>query len=330
MKKLFGLMLVIGIFSLQGVRPLAAPSSFTVFFNDLAGFNAAAGSPQQLITFDGMTPNTDISGRAIAGLTFNLGNQPAPSAPLTVVRGVDTFTPPGFSGVIDPTTNKLFPTSGDNVLSPGGLELASGPNPLLENDDLELDFISPVSAVGFDILFQSLDCCSFVGITVFGPSGEILYANPMIPSGTGAGGDPGGSIFVGFVSSSTNIAKIVVDESDDNSIFPDSNIGYDTFRFRSPFDICLQDDSSGDTLQLDSTTGAYFFNHCGGLTLRETGSVTVKGSIITLQEDRVGLRVLARIDQSVKKGTASIHFLSSGTTFTITDRNTANNTCVCP
>lgn len=100
----------------------------------------------------------------------------------------------------------------------------------MEDDDLEVTFSTPVSAVGFDILYQSLDCCSFVGVIVFGPGNVVLYANPFIPSGGFGAGGPGGSGFVGFVSSTPNIAQIQVNEFDGDNIFPDANIGFDTFR----------------------------------------------------------------------------------------------------
>jgi 6-phosphogluconolactonase len=96
------------------------------------------------------------------------------------------------------------------------------------------------------------------------------------------------------------------------------------------FDICLQDDSSGDTLKFNSATGDYQFTSCGGPVLGGKGSVIKRGSIITLQQNAGDRRVLARLDGSVNKGTASIQVLSLGTTFSITDRNTSNNTCACP
>jgi hypothetical protein len=64
----------------------------------LAGFNTAAGTPPVSIDFDGIAPGTNLNGMTIAGVTF----QPsATGAPLIVVPGNDTFTPPGFFGVID-------------------------------------------------------------------------------------------------------------------------------------------------------------------------------------------------------------------------------------
>lgn len=95
------------------------------------------------------------------------------------------------------------------------------------------------------------------------------------------------------------------------------------------FDSCLQDDSNGSLLQINSTTGEYQFTNCSGITLGGTGVISRRGSIITLQQNGPDRRVLAKIDGSVNKGTASVQVFSQGTTFTITDRNTLNNTCSC-
>jgi hypothetical protein len=206
--------------------------SMGFFLNDLNGFNAAAGTPPVVVDFDNIEPGTDITARTLSGITFDRNDSLASSAPLIVAAAVDTFTPSGFAGVIDVATNKLTATSGDNVLSPGGPEL--GPlDTNLENDDLRITFAQPVSAVGFDLLFQSLDSFSAVGLSILDVNGNVLYSNPLLPTGTSAaGGAPGGSVFVGFVSSRANIAAIVIDEQDDNNIFPDANIGFDAFRIR--------------------------------------------------------------------------------------------------
>lgn len=97
----------------------------------------------------------------------------------------------------------------------------------------------------------------------------------------------------------------------------------------SGFDLCLQDDGNGGLFQLNSTTGDYQFTDCGGFTLGGTGVLTKRGGIITLQQNGPDRRLLARIDGGVNKGTAVLQLLSLGTTFTVTDRNTLNNTCSC-
>jgi 6-phosphogluconolactonase (cycloisomerase 2 family) len=95
------------------------------------------------------------------------------------------------------------------------------------------------------------------------------------------------------------------------------------------FDTCLQDDSNGNVFQINLTTGAYLFSNCGGLTLGGTGRIVRKGCYVTLQINGPDRRVLVRMDLCARTGTASIQIFSSGTTFTIMDRNTANNTCAC-
>lgn len=95
------------------------------------------------------------------------------------------------------------------------------------------------------------------------------------------------------------------------------------------FDICIQDDGNGNIFQFNSTTGEYQFTNCAGSTSGGIGSVTRNGRVITLQHNASDRRVLARVDTSVNKATATIQLLSPRATFTITDRNTANNTCTC-
>lgn len=266
-----------------------AVAGVTAYFNDLSGFNAAAGSPPAQITFDDIAPNTDITGTAHGGVSFDLGNSPPPSARLIVVRGADTFTTPGFFGAANAATNKLFPTSGANVLSPGGVELRPGFNPQFENDDLELRFATPVDAVGFDLLYQSLDCCSFVGITIRDTTGAVIYANPFIPSGGFGAGGPGGTEFVGFVSDSANIARIVVDEFDGDPNFPDSNVGFDTFRFgvAAPATLTLAPETETNTVGTQHTVTATVRdvsnNPTPGVTVRfsVTGATSAGGSSTT-------------------------------------------------
>ena len=95
------------------------------------------------------------------------------------------------------------------------------------------------------------------------------------------------------------------------------------------FDICIQDDGSGNKLQFNSLTGDYEFTNCAGLTLGGKGSVTRTGSTITLQHNASDRRVLAKIDSAVNRANATIQILSQGRTFSIMDRDARNNTCAC-
>lgn len=97
----------------------------------------------------------------------------------------------------------------------------------------------------------------------------------------------------------------------------------------APFDKCIQDDSSGSTLQLNSTTGEYLFTNCLGLTLGGAGTLRIRGTTLTLEHTAMDRRVLVKIDGSARRATASIRIMTGAMTFTITDRNTANNNCAC-
>ncbi|MEN3332220.1 MAG: serine protease [Blastocatellia bacterium] len=96
-----------------------------------------------------------------------------------------------------------------------------------------------------------------------------------------------------------------------------------------PFDLCIQDESNGNLLQINSTTGDYQFTNCAGLTIGGIGTLTKRGSQITLQHNAADRRVMASLDTSAKRATASIQLLSQGRMFSITDRNITNNSCAC-
>ena len=199
----------------------AAPITF--HFNDLATFNTAGGTPPIAIDFDGLSSGSIVG--ALAGLTLTSpdGNS------LVVVDASTTSTAPGYNAVY---TNKLVATSGANVLSPGGASLVPG-NALAEQYSLLITFNSPVQAFGLDMLFQSLDCCTFLSYTVLG-AGNVTLLTDAVPSTNGLGGGaPAGSIFLGWTSTTNDIVAIRLTETDDDATFPDNNYGYDTFRFGS-------------------------------------------------------------------------------------------------
>lgn len=193
----------------------------------LAGFNAAAGSPAVSINFDSIAAGTNVGGTTISGITFN-----ALGSPLIVVNGNATTTSGVYSGAPNPATNKLFPTSGANVLSPGGTTLGPGPDGAIENDDLELIFVTPLGAFGFDHLSQSADGNGFTTITVFNQANAPIFSGGIPISNLGGGGAPGGADFWGIATTGADlIGRIVINEDDGNNVFPDNNIGFDTFRF---------------------------------------------------------------------------------------------------
>lgn len=210
--------------SAAALASTAASASVNVYqgAGALGLFNTAAGSPPVTISFDAISGN--IAGSTISGVTFSSpdGNT------LEAVAGASTFTPGGYGGVINANTNTLIPTSGANVLSPGGSNLAPGPD-IRQRDSLQLDFVTPLSAFGLDVLHQSFDCCTYVNYFVYNAGG--LIASGGISAGAGGGGIPAGTSFFGVYSTAGDITRIVFSEFDDDNQFPDANIGYDTFRF---------------------------------------------------------------------------------------------------
>jgi hypothetical protein len=103
------------------------------------------------------------------------------------------------------------------------------------------------------------------------------------------------------------------------------------------FDLCLQDDSNGNLLQLNSTTGDYLFTDCRkGITLSGTGKVTNDpyGCKITLQDvgpipKRPDRNVLVQANRCTHAARASILIFSTGSSFSITDSDIRNNMCAC-
>lgn len=204
----------------------AATTSFgqiTVYDFDTTAFTSNGGAGIAL-DFDSIADNTVIEGSTFAGATFN-----GPGSALTVVRGADTFT----TGWPDPENdNKLLPTSGDMVLSPGGKELPfEGP---LQDDRISITFAAAVQSFGFDMLYQSYDFAPFSRVEIYDSSNNLLLSYNLPADSSAGGGDaPGGSEFYGFISATRNIGRVAIIEEDSGGAFPDSNIGIDSLRFEA-------------------------------------------------------------------------------------------------
>ena len=178
------------------------------------------------------------------------------------------------------------------------------------------------------------------GAVAFGPQLPdyrlLRYnANGSLDAGFGAGG-----IVTTDFSGNTDQAQAIALQSDGKIIVAGSAstlIGGANFGLARyiggpvAFDLCLQDDGNRDTLRVNTTTGVYQFTSCrNSLMLDGTGTIFRRGSLVTLQHNAADRRVLAKVDTSVNKATASIQVFSLGTTFTIMDRSTINNSCACP
>jgi hypothetical protein len=222
-------------------------------------FDRAAGAPPVVISFDDLPCNTALEGQSLCGVAFQMIN-----APLEVVCADDTFTPHGFQSAEHPGQSLLRATSGSMLLSPGGTTLAPGPNPSVEDDDIIMIFNPPVACIGFDHLSQYADGKSYTQVQVIADDASVLYQG-TIEIGSGRWliehGEQRliGSIdsppqdgpehtvdFWGFVSTMCNIREVRIDETDDNDVCPDSNIGIDSIRF-APFPTtCGSGDITGD------------------------------------------------------------------------------------
>jgi hypothetical protein len=98
---------------------------------------------------------------------------------------------------------------------------------------------------------------------------------------------------------------------------------------RSPgFDICIQDDRDGSTLQFDSCTGDYQVTKCGrrGFLFSGKGDTNRVGNLLTLRGDRVFALVNINPGAQARSGLAVVKV---GRVYTINDRDTTNNTCNC-
>ncbi len=101
-----------------------------------------------------------------------------------------------------------------------------------------------------------------------------------------------------------------------------------TFRV-NVFDLCVQDDSDPSTVVLiNSVTGDYRFC-CHGVTYTGKGTMTIRGSLYTLEHNPGDRRVLVKDDEATHKGSGSMSAPPGTVRCTLTDRNTRDNSCIC-
>ncbi len=175
---------------------------------DRGQFNADANTGATLTEdFDGYASLTDLTNQTLSGMTLT---GPDANTPLIVIEGA--------TGVRFP----MSPSSGKNVLSPGGS------NPGIENDDLTVTFATPVQAFGLDVVFDVPDGASFVSVVFRDVTGAIIASNGFIPCPNGAPGYQ----FVGYVADSAVIASVTFDEFDGSA--NDDNVAYDTLTVSVP------------------------------------------------------------------------------------------------
>ena len=114
-------------------------------------------------------------------------------------------------------------------------------------------------------------------------------------------------------------------------------------------DVKIEGENCIRHLRFNSATGDYTFNCAGCSSMMSDGTfmtreqfavfsiapigrgtVTQTGCIITLEHNAPDRRVMATFDQCTKTGTATVDAPANKAKFTITDRNTTDNTCAMP
>lgn len=117
------------------------------------------------------------------------------------------------------------------------------------------------------------------------------------------------------------------------------------------FDVCLQDDNSGNQLSFSSYTGDYIFcesnaksgtsnailrtdgvmDFSGGVMVRagDPGDIKKNGTFTSADFNFKAGHIHAQFDSFMHTGTATVQISNPKRTFTITDRDTRNNTCAC-
>jgi hypothetical protein len=206
-----------------------ARAALVDFSQDLAGFTAASGNSDVAVSFDDVPAGSDVGGQSFSGASLSTSG-----SPLIVVDAAATASSGGYSEPVS-VTNRLFATSGANVLPPGGAALGPGPDAAIENDDLRIDFADPVGFFGFDHLSQRADGQSYTRVEVIDSQGQTILDSIVPISSLAAdpetGAIPGAADFWGIVSDANDIAAIVFNEVDEDAGGPDNNVGYDSLRF---------------------------------------------------------------------------------------------------
>jgi hypothetical protein len=98
------------------------------------------------------------------------------------------------------------------------------------------------------------------------------------------------------------------------------------------YDTCIQDNSSKNTLQLNTTTGEYRFVRCSdGFTITGRGKLASQSGILSLSDRQTGWVISASFNAGQRTGTANIQIISApGTSQTIRINDTSPaNACSC-
>lgn len=184
-----------------------------------------------------------------------------------------------------------------------------------------------VDVSGLARKLEMITCPSDITVVTANPGDTSVIVNyppPVIVDNacavTVVASKPSGSSFpVG-----TTIVTITATDAANQSVSCSFNV--------TVFDVCLQDDASGDFLLFNSFTGDYKFVRCGpnGFTVMGRGKITRTMCLLKLEDARLMATLDRCLIAPLFKGSAKFKPNPIAPTFFINDSDTRNNTCICP
>lgn len=167
----------------------------------------------------------------------------------------------------------------------------------------------PVSGrVGFDIVPGSN--AGILSVTAPGATTSQLYSVNLT---TGA------ATLIGAIGVNETISALTIPGTTDSTQSTPGTV------------FCLQDDRSGDILQINTCTGDYQFTRCGtgGFMLMGRASINRVSSGLQLRDNRLNATLNTSLYNRRITGQATIRVTPLGPTFNLEDNGTADNTCTC-
>jgi uncharacterized delta-60 repeat protein len=104
---------------------------------------------------------------------------------------------------------------------------------------------------------------------------------------------------------------------------------YLTADAQTQYDLCLQDEQSGNYLEINSSSGEYLLTRCDNNWLAGTGAVSTDGSTFSLHHEAADRVVSVSVNLGKRKAQITIRAFSPAVKTKIKDKNIDNNSCSC-
>jgi HYR domain len=294
-------------------------------------FNNIPGATNVMLSFTVSVSQNLSQYRAV--FTNSCGSATTTAATLTVdqppiAKCKNVTVPAGSACTADASIDNgsSDPDSGDSITlsqSPPGpyqLGITMVTLTVTDNHGASSQCSSTVTVV--DTTPPSITCPDNKVVSV--PNGQacvvVVYPTPAASDNCGASVvcvPPSGTC---FPSGSTTVTCTATDTSNNNTSC--------SFTV-STFNLCIQNDGGGPTMQFDSMSGQYSFR-CGATTYTGKGTVQKSGNIVALTDYASDRRVVARVDLATKTASASLQSPPGVVKCSISDRNITNNACSTP